>query len=331
MSEETSAASTPENEQRWKSWLAWGVKIAVTVGAFIYIGSIVELDELTASLSRVSALAMLGACAASVINICVGAVRWRYLLSAYGAPSRPPLRRMIRLYWVGLFYNTYLPGGVGGDVVRGVVTRDSFGEAGAASSVTVVFVERVLGLTGLLLLVATTYLIRPLEGTDGILPFCLLGLVMAGAAVSAVAAARRIAPRLPGPLGRFAARLPAIVDHGPFSLALLLSLLTQALAAVTGWCFLASISDGAITLPDALVVVPLGMAAAFFPLSIGGAGVREGAFIWLCTSAFSMSRSDALAVSLLIWVSQLLVALPGGLAQLIAPLSVPSTSDAPTP
>lgn len=79
-------------------------------------------------------------------------------------------------------------------------------------------------------------------------------------------------------------------------------------------------AGGRVSLGDALVVVPLAMAAAYFPFSVGGAGVREGAFVVLCTTALSMSRADALASSLLLWMTQLAVAAFGGLAQLFWPL-----------
>src|SRR5690606_27519054 len=97
-----------------------------------------------------------------------------------------------------------------------------------------------------------------------------------------------------------------------FAGALAISLATQALVAIAGWVILASVSGGRVSLADALVVVPLAMASAYFPFSVGGAGVREGAFVILCTSALSMSEADALASSLLVWIAQLLVAGAGG-------------------
>src|SRR5690606_34399647 len=141
-----------------------------------------------------------GASALTGANLFVGALRWRVLLAAYGAPRRPSVLRLAHVYWVGFFYNNYLPGGLGGDVVRGIVTRQSFGERGTAASLTVVVVERALGLSGLLLLVSATYLARPLPGTEGVLPYSALGLVLAAAGVGAVALGRRLAPRLPGRL-----------------------------------------------------------------------------------------------------------------------------------
>lgn len=298
----------------------WALKIAGTALGFAYVAWLVDPREVGGAMGRISGVAFAAACAISASNLLVGAVRWRILLAAYGAPERPSVLRLFHVYWVGFFYNNYLPGGLGGDVVRGVVTRAAFGARGATASMTVVLVERALGLSGLLLVVTTTWLVRPLPGTEDVLPFSLLLLGAAIAGIAAVAAGRRLAPVLPGKLGEIAASLPEIVRPLPFAGALGVSLITQVSVAATGWVIFASITGGRVSLGDALVVVPLAMAAAYFPFSVGGAGVREGAFVVLCTTALSMSRADALASSLLLWMTQLAVAAFGGLAQLFWPL-----------
>lgn len=303
----------------------WALKIGGTLAGLGYVLWKVDFGEVTQVIVRVSPYAFLAACALTGANLIVGALRWRILLAAYGAPHRPPLLHLARVYLVGFFYNNYLPGGLGGDFVRAIVTRASFGAQGAATqttaSMTVVFVERVLGLAGLLLLVSGAYLVRPLPGTEGVLPISGLFLLGAVAAVALLALSRRIAPVLPGRLGSIAAALPALERPLPFVGALGLSLCTQAVVALTGWVLMVSITRGAVTLGDALVLVPLAMASAYFPFSVGGSGVREAAFVALGTRALGMSEADALASSLLLWISQLAVGGLGGIAQLVAPLS----------
>lgn len=313
-------ASAKEGSSRLKGRILWGLRIGGTALGFGYVASIVEVGALTNALGRVSAVAFLMACLVTALNLCVGAARWRILLSAYGAPHRPSLLFLIRVYYIGFFYNNYVPGGVGGDIVRGVVTRRSFGEKGTTASMTVVLVERVLGLTGLMILVSVTSLIRPIEGTENVLPYSAFGLVLAAGAVSSVAVGRRVAHLFPGRVGALLGSLPVIERGGAFALCLGMSLITQALVAVTGWFLLSSITGGEVTLFDALVLVPLGMAAAFFPLSVGGAGVREAAFVGLFVTALGMARADALAVSLLLWISQLALGAIGGVVQLAAPI-----------
>ncbi|MEZ4339311.1 MAG: lysylphosphatidylglycerol synthase transmembrane domain-containing protein [Sandaracinaceae bacterium] len=319
MSEPTSGAAP---RLKVRTWILWGLRIAGTAAGFGYIAHVVEPDELGGALQKVSALAFLGACATTALNLGVGAVRWRVLLAAYGAPRNPPLLLLVRAYFVGFFYNNYLPGGVGGDLVRGVVTRRSFGEGGTAASVTVVLVERALGLAGLLLLVSATALVRPIEGTQNVLPYSALGLALAAAGVASVAVGRRLSRWAPGKVGEILASLPVIERFGPFAGALGISLVTQSLVAVTGWFLLSSVTGDAVSLGDAFVLVPLGAASAFFPLSVGGAGVREAAFVGLFVAALHMTRADAVAVSLAMWASQLAIGAVGGVVQLVAPVQM---------
>ena len=314
-------------KSRVKAIFWWVLRIGGTGAAFAYIASIVDLEDLKNAIFNVAPWAFLAACATTGVNLFVGAARWRILLAAYGAPNRPSIPFLARVYLVGFFYNNFLPGGVGGDVVRGIVTRRSFGARGATASMTVVLVERALGLSGLLLLVSGATILWPLRNTSSVLPFAAIGLVIAACGVASVAAGRRLAPLLPGRLGMIAASLPVIERFGPFFGALAISLVTQGLVALSGWFLLSSVTDGAVSLTDAFVLVPLAMAAAYFPLSVGGAGVREGAFVAIGTAALGMTRADALAASVALWMTQLAVSSLGGIWQLVSP--IPGDTDGP--
>lgn len=315
-----SIAKAPSRARRI-AWLV--VRIGVTIGAFVYLLSIVDLHDLAAAFGRLSAGAMVAAIALTATNILVASYRWRVLLSAYGAPHRPPFLRLTRLYFVGFFYNTFLPGAVGGDVVRGVATREAFGATGMASALTVVFVERVLGLSGLLLLSAIVFGLHPMAHVDGIFVWGAVGLAAAFATVIGIAAGRRLSGVLPGFLGRLAASLPAIHSFRHFFLALVLSVGTQSLVALTGHVLIASL-DAHVGVADSLVIVPVAAAAAYFPITVAGAGAREAAFVHLY-GAIGVARPVALAASLLLLGAQLIVAAFGGLLAL-APVSRGDTS-----
>src|SRR5262249_53549212 len=130
-------------------------------------------------------------------NVVVGALRWRVLLRAYGATQIPSTPRLVYLYFVAFFYNNYLPGAVVGDVGRGVVTRDALAE-GATGALSVVLVERALGLFGLFALLAIGL---AGAGHGGALWWwTAVGCAGSAAIVAAIPLARRIAPRLPARL-----------------------------------------------------------------------------------------------------------------------------------
>ncbi len=300
--------------QRARALLA--LKVLVTCAVFAYLATLVRGPALAAAFGRATAPRFVGAIAVALIAIAVGAARWGALVTAYGAPARPPFLRLIRLYLIGYFYN-FLPGAVGGDVVRGLATRESFGAGGGTAAVAVVLVERVLGLTGLLGITATMALLRPAQAVADVLPWSLLGLGIAGCAVAGISLAHRVAPRLPRLLRAFAGRLPALTRPRAFVGALVLSFGTQSLVALAAHLILAEIAP-AVTLADSLALVPLASAAAYFPLTPGGAGAREGAFVALF-AAIGVAREDALAASLLILAANLCVAAIGGALQLATP------------
>lgn len=295
--------------------IRFAIQLLGTSAGFLWIGLTVDLRAVGQAMRTLPLTSFLAAVALSVVGLFVGAARWQVLLRAYGAPAIPRFSRLAHLYFVGFFYNTYLPGGVGGDVVRGVVTRESFGDAGATRALTVVLVERVLGLGGLLALVAAVLVIAPPRGFEGVAGFAILGVLGALVGVASIAFARRLGPKLPGVIGRLASSLPTLVNVPAFALAFAMSLLTQSIVGLGGYVILSGLTD-VLSMGDAFVIAPLASATAFLPFTVGGAGAREAAYVFV-GEPMGLSATDATAASLLVWAAQLVVAAMGGIAQLV--------------
>ena len=308
---------TETSDSRRRLWLF--VRLAVTVAAFAWLLSIIELGELLAAFTRVSFLAGCTTIALFFLGVVLAAVRWREVLAAYGASSPPSVGRLLRLHLVGVFYNTFLPGAVGGEVVRGVATRDAFETGGATSSITVVLLERASGLAGVLVVATVAFLVHPLPGVSGAMFWGPAGLLAAVGAMGTVAIGRRAARFVPPPLDRFAASLPELRSLRPFTLVILLSIAIQVLTAVGAHALVRSIAPQ-VELTDSLVVIPLAAAAAYFPLTVAGMGAREAVFVVLYRTV-GVPEADALAGSLGFLFCQLTVAASGGFLNLLYPLS----------
>ncbi len=298
-----------------KPALAWSLRIGGTLLGVAYVAYRVEPDEALSALSGVDAATASTALALTAANMFVGTLRWRTLLVAYGADPEqlPPLAELYRRYLVGLFYNTFLPGAVGGDVVRSVGLREAFG-GNATASVSVAFVERVLGLAALLTVATSAFFVWPVEGVGGLAPIAALGLAGALGVVVAIAIGKRFADRLPGVLGRPLGRLPELRREGLPGLlgAFGLSTVIHVGVALIGHLFVTAALPG-VALSLSLVVIPVGAAAAFFP-SVGGLGAREAAFLELYARV-GVDRGPALAASLGIFAVTLAVAAVGGALQ----------------
>ncbi len=309
------AASMEPQLSGWQRW-SWLLRWLGTAVAIAYVATLIDVDDVATASVRIAPAALVLAVTLVGLNVVAGALRWRQLLTAYGATSRPPLARALHLYFVSFFYNNFLPGAVAGDVVRGVVTRDSFGERGATAGLAVVLVERALGLFGVFLLLGIGLATAGSAlDTGSLWIWSAIGITGSLALVLALPFTRRLARFMPGPLRRLAEKVPELVAPGAFASAAALSVLTQVLIALAGYVLLHAI-EPRVDIGASLLIVPLAAATTFLPLTVGGAGAREAVYVTLGASLFAMPRADALAASLALWLAHLIVAAVGGVLQL---------------
>ncbi len=294
------------------------VQVAVTLAAFAYLYMHVDRAALVDAYLRISVARLAAVVAIHYLAYAFAVVRWRLLLSAFGASAPPPLWRLTKYYLIGAFYNTYLPGGVGGDVVRGLASRDAFGSTGAASALAVVLVERVLGLSAMLLLTAAATFVDPLPGIIAPWLLACLGSAAALGSVVGLLLARRLSLSMPAPFDRWLAKLPVPSRVWPLLGALTLSVACQLLPALAGHALLSALGP-APRLTASLAIVPIATAAAFLPFTLSGAGVREAIFVNLF-ALVGVAAGPALVASLALWLSQAVVAASGGLWALLRPL-----------
>ncbi|MCA9601834.1 MAG: flippase-like domain-containing protein [Myxococcales bacterium] len=294
----------------------------MSLGAIGYLAWFVDWREAADAFSRLRPWAFALAVGSVALGVVAATVRWRALLVAFGGTDLPRWSELLRLYLVSLFYNTFLPGAVAGDVVRGVASRRVFGEKGATAGVAVVFVERVLGLAGLLALTASTALYSNIGDRRWVVPLAVLSGLAAVGAFVAVAAGERVASRLPGFAGRWASKLPRLERLGPVLPAFLLSIVTHVVVALAGHALIVSMAkDTAVT--ESLAVIPLASAAAFFPFTVSGMGARETAFVHLY-ALVGVPSSISVITALGLWFSQTVVAAVGGVLVLLRPVSMSS-------
>ena len=78
---------------------------------------------------------LVAAFAVYFISILLGVVQWRVILENRGLSL--PFRRVFKLYFVGMFFNSFMAGGIVGDIVKvaSIRSRDGKGMAGLAATV----------------------------------------------------------------------------------------------------------------------------------------------------------------------------------------------------
>jgi uncharacterized membrane protein YbhN (UPF0104 family) len=278
----------------------------LSLAAFAYLFSIVDMAALAAALRGVSPQAWLSALLLCTASLAGGVVRWWLLFLAFGAEHQPRLAALAKHYAKGFFYNTYLPGGLTGDVVRGLATQRAFAP-GSAGGFATVLVERLIGLSVLLGLVAAATLLHPRLGLARFQTRALWVFALGLALVLGIASLGRLARVVPGQrLRTLLARLPVPHAYTPLVLAWLVSVICQVAPALAGHVLLSAI-HAPPSLFDSLAIVPVASAAAFLPFSVAGAGIRETVFVKLY-SQVGVPPQASLAAALCMWAAQALIA-----------------------
>ena len=214
----------------------------------------------------------------------VGAYRWRTLTLAYGGEDIPPVPTLVRYLLVGAYFNM-LPGGIAGEGIRALRMRPHMGDVVASLSVLVV--ERIVGLLALLALAALAMAWHPRGDHAVLVRYFTAGVTLA----FLLATGAMLLPYLigRGPRWRRAiARVPVIGTwllkvppaRRPILIGgcILLSLLTQGLAMGSIFTISRGIASDA---PTAILgALPLVVLATHVPIVPGGLGQREAAFVY---------------------------------------------------
>jgi len=274
--------------------------IAVVVGR-IGVGPFVH------GLHAVTAAALGAALAITAVTTLCSA--WRWSLVARGLGVGLPLPTAIAAYYRSQFINLVLPGGIVGDVHRGVVHGRDVGSMGGG--LRAVAWERAAGQVvqagvALIVLVALPSPVRVA------MPVVLLA-VGGGALVAGVVtwlAARVGRPRVARLMRAAASDLRA----GPLAPGLRLKIALASLIVVAGhtavFVIAARVAGPPTSITTLLPLAVLVQLASSVPLGIAGWGPREGAAAWAFAAA-GLGAGAGVAVTTLYGVLALAAVLPG--------------------
>ncbi len=227
----------------------------------------------------------------SVVEI-FATVRWQILLRIQGILIG--WWRTAGIVMVGLFFNMFLPGLIGGDLVRLYFVFKHAPDKKARATLSVAM-DRLFGLLSILFLAGTVLVLRFgwLKQSNTTLRIAWLALALLGGALIFVVALFSLVGF--GALHRLPDRLPfrkAIVESGQaleiyrkhlaaMSVAFFITIISHLAYYVSFFCAGQSLhgsSAHVASLPDMLSIMPLVNTVTSIPISIGGVGVRETLF-----------------------------------------------------
>jgi uncharacterized membrane protein YbhN (UPF0104 family) len=299
---------------------AWtALRVSITAAAVAYVfGRLVDWSAAGAILARADPagaawLLLLG------VPVLSAGLRWWWILRAMGI--RATAASTTGLAWATMFFNLFLLGGSGGDVVRAwLVAREARAKGAVVASVVL---DRMIGFGTMLLLGLTAGAVQwhraELRGAAAALA------VLAGAAAAAAVlyfspwvrqwqALRGFLGRLPGAAWvREADRAVRAVGvrGGVWAGTVGLSAIGQVahMMALTGLAAALGVGAGA---GEIFAVAPVVFAVNAMPISIGGLGVGEAAAAALLAPA-GVSGTGAITLVLAYRAGVLLWALPGAM------------------
>lgn len=266
---------------------------------------------------------LLGAAVAlAVADRVLMAHRWFLLIRVVPAGAAVSFGETLRVSLATTFLGNFLPTSVGAEALRVFeLTRLGFSRSSAVASV---LMDRVLGVVSMLLAALAGGLLAPHLLTDRAvaIPLALTAVGSVATALllfsrPATALTRRIlGATLPGWLNRIAERLlTAMLDHGASrgTMALVLGESVGVQVLRISQAFAVGQALGlALSFPVYLALVPLALLVLLLPVSVGGMGTGQAAFM-LLFGRVGVPGAEAFTLGTLLLFLGLLGSLPGAL------------------
>ena len=310
------------------------LKIMISIGLIIWLLSRADLSQIWLTIQNAHAGFLLLAFLLFFIGYFLAAKRWQMLLGALGVPARWLM--LVQSFTIAIFFNNFLPSTIGGDAYR---MYDSYTlGAGKARAITVIFIDRVLGLSALLILAFVASIIAG----DIAREIPLLRLFLGGALIGLIILAWIIF----GHGGKFLLkismgdnRLIRIIHkiinkvYSGFHLfqgradvmlkAIGLSLFLQ-INVVIHSLIIAHALNIQIPIIAMFIIIPLAYLIMIAPISINGIGLRESVFVFFF-GLYGVPQEQALAFAFISFGMILTQGVIGGIVFMLRRRSASAT------
>jgi len=289
------------------------LRISVSLGLLAFVLKQVGWEQTWQSLQGAQLSYLATALGLALVGIVVRAYRWKVLLDALGI--KISLSRLTVLYFIGTFFNNFLPTGVGGDVVRMYELAKQ--SERPAEAVGTVLVDRATGLLVLFLMALVALLFSYRLVTPQVSAAIVL-LSFVGWGGAAFLLKRDWLERCG--LLRIAAKMKQLEEVyesvcacGPKAIAgaLAASLALNVLLIAMNYLIALSL-EVRVSLWYFLLFVPIISFLLVLPVSLSGLGVREGGYVYLFSQA-GVSAPLALTMSLVVYAFNVATGSIGGI------------------
>jgi hypothetical protein len=247
------------------------LKLTVSSVLISIVLSRAEPEQVFSTLKGMNFSAFISAILLSLFAQFISTVRWKLLL-----PGTLGIKKLFPLYMIGSFFNTILPGLIGGDAVKAFYLYRAIGRDSLTLSS--IFMDRYLGFAMLTVICALAfpfgYSYFQNSPVVWILPLIVLVFIIASLLVFGLRLGKRIKI-----LAEFYDYIYSYRNQkGVIIKALLISAFVQ-LSGISAVYILALGIGEHVPFLACLIFLPLIIMFTALPISISGIGVREGAFV----------------------------------------------------
>ncbi|MBY0469971.1 flippase-like domain-containing protein [bacterium] len=264
-----------------------------------------------------------------VVTSILGATRWQWLLQAQGI--RLKWTRVFQLAYIGNFFNIALPGAVSGDFVKAIYISKEI-KKGASQALGAILLDRILGLSALMLVSALAMVLdyRTLAGGP-LLRAIRVVVIAASLFFLAFYSFLFLVKEKKDPLLKLLVslqnkfkRAEALVGiyqglrhfqshRAVVAKALLLSIVVHVLVAIAFMGFAYSLGARGLDPLSVMVIVPIGLLVTAVPVAPAGVGTGHVAFTWLFQFLGTLRGADIYS---LFAFGQLFIGMLGGFVYL---------------
>ncbi len=139
------------NKSGWRKWLTLVLKIAVTAACLWYVFTKIDFEKAWAAVKKANWLWLVAAFLIYNFSKLAGSKRLNIYFKNIGIHL--PEWQNVKLYWLGMFYNLFLPGAITGDAYKVILLSKKF-NVSYKKTTTAVLLDRFSGLLSLGLIVA---------------------------------------------------------------------------------------------------------------------------------------------------------------------------------
>ncbi|MBR6249866.1 MAG: flippase-like domain-containing protein [Bacteroidales bacterium] len=265
------------------------VKVCVSALALWWVISHIDIKSTWATIRGANNILIVAAIFVYALSQIAAAQRLNMLFRTI--PFRISSIANIKLYWLGLFYNFFLPGGVGGDGYKVYYLHRHHNQPVKALTA-LVLADRLNGMCVIIifLLIFSSFFLESLPFPYHEFYFLAIPLVLIGYWI-----------------------FLKIFKHcaiQAFWRVTLTSAISQGLQMCSATLILISLTGTDCSFESYLFLFFVSSIASAIPITIGGIGAREMTFL-IGSQYLSTNNDIAIALSLLFYINSLLCALPG--------------------